>query len=68
MKLEALSLTSSQLWLQPWTERAMRLFDASRQLSRFQIERDHRRMGWFGLMLAAAGVLSLAVAALVFDF
>jgi hypothetical protein len=45
----------------------MRLFDASRHFSRFAIDRDHRMMGWFGLGLAAAGVVSLAVAALFFD-
>ncbi len=42
-------------------------FPATPPLSRPEIDRDHRLMGWFGLGLAAAGVLSLAVAALFFD-
>ena len=46
----------------------MRLLDFTRHLSRPEIDRDHRVMGWYGLGLAAAGVLSLAVAALFFEF
>ena len=45
----------------------MRLSDAAHRLTRLEIDRDHRRMGWLGLALAAAGILSLTIAALFFD-
>ena len=45
----------------------MRLLDASRRLSRPEIDHDYRMMGWFGLGLAAVGLLSLLVATLFFD-